>query len=147
MEKDGSNVTNKSTKPHRTGPTVSSSDVETFLAELRHPLKQEIVLLRSIILAAAAGIGESVKWNAPSFSTSDHFATFHLHAMDAVQIVLHLGAKPRPGVKVRGAIADPESLLEWRSGERATVTFRDRRDIEAKRKPFTEIVRQWVQHV
>ncbi|HEX6057456.1 MAG TPA: DUF1801 domain-containing protein [Gemmatimonadaceae bacterium] len=124
-----------------------SAEVAALLADLQHPREAEIRALRAIILAAAPGIAESVKWNAPSYATTEHFATFHLRSKAGVQVVLHLGAKARPGVDLRTVVADPAGLLEWRGADRATVTFRDLADIEAKRAAFTAVVRQWLDHV
>jgi hypothetical protein len=70
-------------------------DVDAFLKSIDHPFEKEILALRQIILGAAPGIGEGIKWNAPSFQTSEYFATFHLRAKDCVQLILHLGAKKR----------------------------------------------------
>ena len=75
--------------PRNPSPSLMTSDVESFIASLEHPFKREILALRAVILAADDGIAESIKWNAPSFSTSEHFATFHLRARDGVQVVLH----------------------------------------------------------
>jgi hypothetical protein len=121
--------------------------VEAFLASLEHPFKQEILALRQIILGADPSIAEGIKWNAPSFRTSEYFATFHLRAKDGVQVILHLGAKKRDDLPSELAIADPESLLEWLAKDRASVRFRDMKDIDAKRAAFAKVVRQWLQHV
>jgi hypothetical protein len=128
-------------KPARSG------EVESFLADLQHPLKPEILQLRDIILGAAPGIAESIKWNVPSFSTSDYFATFHLRAEDSVHVVLHLGVKARPDAKVKHGVKDPGSLLQWRSADRAIVTFHNRDDVEKRRDAFSQIVKQWVKFV
>jgi hypothetical protein len=133
----------KAAKPGASAP----DDVETFLASLEHPLKPEILSLRKIILGAAPGITEGIKWNAPSFRTSEYFATFHLRAKEGVQIILHLGAKTRDTATTGIAIADPDSLLEWLAKDRATVKFRDAKDIDAKRSAFANVLRQWVKHV
>ena len=122
-------------------------DVETFLASLEHPFKPEILALRKIILGADPGIAEGIKWNAPSFRTSEYFATFQLRAKDGVQVILHLGAKTRDTATTGIAIADPDSLLEWLAKDRALVKFRDAKDIDAKRSAFAQVVRQWVKHV
>lgn len=122
-------------------------DVETFLASLEHPLKQEILTLRQIILGADPSILEGIKWNAPSFRTSEYFATFHLRAKEGVQVILHLGAKTRDTSVSGIAIADPESLLEWLAKDRASVKFRDRKDVEARRSAFADVIRQWIKHV
>ncbi len=115
--------------------------------ELDHPLKQEIQAVRAIILGVDPAIAEGVKWNAPSFYTTEHFATFHLRAKRGVQVVLHLGAKPRPDAGLRESVSDPLSLLEWRDADRATVTFLDLQDVEKKREAFAEIIRRWISFV
>ncbi|HEU4324177.1 MAG TPA: DUF1801 domain-containing protein [Roseiflexaceae bacterium] len=121
--------------------------VESLLETLDHPHKPAILALRRIILQTDPRIGEEVKWNAPSFHTTEHFATFHLRAKEGVQVVLHLGAKVRDTATSGIAVADPQGLLEWRSGDRATVTFRDLADVEARGAAFAAIIRQWITHV
>ena len=125
---------------------TAPGDVETFLAALEHPFKQEILAVRQIILGADPSIAEGIKWNAPSFRTSEFFATFNLRAKDGVQVILHLGAKTRDN-STTVAIADPESLLEWLAKDRASARFRDLEDIDAKRTAFANVIRQWIKHV
>jgi hypothetical protein len=141
-------MTPKSPKVRPTGdasPAANDvSEVDAFLALLKHPRKREILALRSIILGADPAISEGIKWNAPSFRTTEHFATFHLRGNPGVQIVLHFGAKPRSGTDARKTIVDRAELLEWRSTDRATVTFADLKDVRRKERAFTEIVRRWI---
>lgn len=125
----------------------TGSPVESFLRELRHPREAEIRAVRAVILAASARIREEIKWNAPSFRTTEHFATFHLRAKDGVQVVLHLGAKARPGTTLQGEIPDPRGLLAWRAPDRATVTFRDLAHIRQEKAAFTRLLRHWVERV
>ena len=124
-----------------------TESVETFLASLEHPYKQEILALRQIILGADPGIAEGIKWNAPSFRTSEHFATMQLRAKDGVQIILHLGAKTRETATTGITIDDPESLLEWLAKDRASATFHDMQDIDARRSAFVQVIRQWITYV
>jgi len=126
---------------------MKTDDVEAFLASLDHPLKQEILALREVILGADPGIGEGIKWNAPSFRTSEHFATMNLRAKDGVQVILHFGAKKRERPIARTAIADPESVIEWLGEDRATAKFRDLAEIQARRSAFVDVIRQWIQHI
>ncbi|HST02628.1 MAG TPA: DUF1801 domain-containing protein, partial [Usitatibacter sp.] len=125
----------------------AAASVEAFLASLDHPFKPEIIALRRIILGAAPGITEGIKWNVPSFRTSEYFATTHLRGKDCAQVVLHFGAKVRelPGAGV--VIADPESLLQWLAQDRAITRFRDLRDIEARGAAFADVIRQWIPYV
>ena len=132
-----------STRSSGRGPAAARS-VEAFLAALEHPHKPEILALRQVILAADPRISEGIKWNAPSFCTSEHFATFHLRAKDGVQIILHLGAKVRESASTGVVIADPSGCLEWLARDRAAVKFVDRQDIADRREAFTAVLRQWI---
>ena len=127
--------------------SAKSESVEAFLASLDHPFKPEILAIRQIILGADPSIAESVKWNAPSFYTTEHFATMQLRAKDGVQVILHLGAKPRDTATSGIAIDDPNALLAWLAKDRASVTFVDLNDIETKRAALRDIIRQWIRYV
>lgn len=137
-------TSNSSRKRTLREPAATASDVDAFIARLKHPLEPEIRAIRSIILGADPKIGEGIKWNAPSFHTSEHFATLHLRGTTGVQVVMHVGAKPRSYTTAREAIADPGTLLEWRGADRATVTFVDLEDVKRKERAFAEIVRRWI---
>ncbi len=127
---------------------VSAPDeVDAFLAALDHPRKAEILALRRIILAADARVGEGIKWNAPSYRTSDWFATTHLRAKDGVHVIMHFGAKKRADFAPRAAIDDPESILEWLAEDRAVAKFADMADIQAKQSAFGALIRQWIEYV
>ncbi len=135
----------KVSNPKPTKPSASASEsVETFLAALDHPLKPVILALRQIILNADSSIAEGIKWNVPSFRTTEYFATFHLRAKDSVQIILHLGAKVRDSATTGIAIADPDSLLEWLAKDRALLKFADLPAVEANQAAFEKIIRQWI---
>ncbi len=130
-------------KPKGAGP----ESVESFLAALDHPRKQEILTLRQLILDADPTIEEGIKWNAPSFRTSEYFATFHLRATEGVQLILHLGARKRDIPAGGIAIDDPDALLEWLGKDRATVKLGDAAEIEARRGALTAVIRDWIRHV
>lgn len=125
--------------------TKGTHRVEALLAALEHPLKREIVALRRILLGADPAITEEVKWNAPSFRTSEHFATMQLRSKEAVRLILHLGAKKR--ALPRGAIADPHGLLGWLGPDRAIASFRGAAKLAAGEAALVAIVRQWLHHV
>ena len=120
--------------------------VDAFLARLDHPLKGEIVALRQLLLGIDPAISEEVKWNAPSFRTSAHFATMYLRRTDSVKLILHLGARPKAALPAE-AISDPDGLLEWLGPDRASVRIIGMDDLAAKAAPLAALVRQWIQHV
>ena len=128
-----------------TGDSQTSPDVIAFLADLEHPLKAEIESVRRIILGASPDIREGIKWNAPSFRTTEYFATFHLRTKDSVRLVLHTGAKVKESATTGLKIADPAGLLEWLAKDRCLVTFRDAKDLQAKKPALEALVREWIQ--
>jgi hypothetical protein len=125
----------------RTDPAVVG-----FLRDLDHPLKKEIEAVRRLILGASTEIHEGIKWNSPSFRTTDYFATLNLRGVgnDArVWLILHTGAKAK-GLTLQGAIADPAGLLKWLAKDRALVTFADAKEVKAKQKSLKGVEREWI---
>jgi len=113
---------------------------------LKYPLKAEIEAVRAIILGADARIHESIKRNAPSFSITDHFATFNLRSQDVVQVVFHRGAKVR--ARASGpAISDPSGLLKWVANDRCIAVLTDRKQIRSEKGALESIVKQWIGQV
>jgi hypothetical protein len=124
-----------------------SDDVAAFMRTLEHPLKAEIQSVLALIRAAAPGIGEGIKWNAPSFRTTEWFATLHLRNRDEVQVILHLGAKARADIRTQIDVDDPGKLLQWLGNDRATAKFRDAADIRARGTAFQALLRRWIEFV
>lgn len=127
--------------------TAAGQTVDDFLAALDHPYKPELLALRQIILAADPRIREEIKWNAPSFRTTEAFATFHLRAKAGVQLVFHLGAKVRETASTGITVTDPAGLLKWLAKDRAAVTFTSLAEVYANQAAFTELIRAWIVHV
>lgn len=126
----------------RTDPAVIA-----FLRELEHPLKRELETVRQLILDASPAIREGIKWNAPSFLTTDHFATFNLRTPDRLRLILHTGAKTKETAKTGVKVEDPAGLLEWLAKDRCLVTFRDGKDIQARGAALQALLREWMKWV
>lgn len=120
--------------------------VMVFLAELKHPLKSVIEAVRQIILGVSPKISEGIKWNSPSFRTTEWFATLNLRD-NRVWLILHLGAKVKDNSTKGMQIADPTGMLKWLAKDRCLVTFENERDVEAKRKGLEAVVREWIRWV
>jgi hypothetical protein len=133
-----------SNKTRTTKATRMVRGVDDFMASLEHPLKAEIEAIRKIILDADTRIQESIKWNAPSFFITEHFATLKLWPPETVQIVFHRGAKIKDDGK-QVVIDDPSNLLKWVTRDRCLATFLDIKDVEAKRTAINAIVKQWIE--
>lgn len=143
--KTKSAVAKGTAKPAGGGQT--DAEVIAFLRELAHPLEKEIEAVRRILLGVSPAIREGIKWKAPSFRTGkEYFATFNMRSKDGVQLVFHLGAKPRPDQKAF-KIADPRGLMTWLGKNRALVTLGAGRAVASNRAAFEAIVRAWIKHV
>lgn len=125
----------------------SSEAVDELMAALVHPHKDAIALLRDIVLGVDASIAEGVKWNAPSFRTTEYFATTNLRTKAGIGVILHLGAKVRALPAGGLAIEDPAGLLEWLAKDRASLALADVTDLRSKRGAIEKILRQWIRHL
>jgi hypothetical protein len=124
---------------------AGSTTVDSYLSELEHPLKGEVIALRALLLAVDSSITDEIIWNAPSFRTSEHFATLNLQGKGSLQLILHVG-----GTKhsiPAGTVSDPEGLLNWLASDRAAVSFRGVGDIAARGDALTAVIRQWIKHI
>ncbi|MEO7432230.1 MAG: DUF1801 domain-containing protein [Dokdonella sp.] len=123
----------------------SSSAIDELIGNLDHPLVPDIQALRALILGISPAIGEEIKWNSPSFHTSEHFATMRLNGKPPLQLILHLGAK-KQSIPV-GAIEDPHAILKWLGPDRAVVNLPTAESFAQARKPLVAVIRPWLQHV
>ncbi|SFN38251.1 protein of unknown function (DU1801) [Dokdonella immobilis] len=99
------------------------------------------------MLEVDPSVQEGIKWNAPSFRTSEYFATTHLRAKSGLSVVLHLGAKVRQLPSGGVAIEDPTKLLKWLGKDRAMVEFASAEKFNDARAAFQAVLRQWVQYI
>jgi uncharacterized protein YdhG (YjbR/CyaY superfamily) len=130
----------------RIGASKSDSEVSVFLRDLEHPLKKEIASVRRTILDVSPAIGEGIKWNAPSFRTTDYFATINLRSRDSLQIIFHLGAKVKDNAR-RIRIDDPGGLIIWVATDRCLVTLGKGADFRGKAQALQAIVREWIRQI
>lgn len=154
--KQATSTRSKPAKPKRTAADTSDA-VNEWMAALDHPQKSTIAALRKLIARADDSVEEGVKWNSPSFRTSEYFATLNLRAKtpspsssmagsaNPVAVVLHLGAKKSDGRKPE--VADPEGLLHWLSHDRAMMSFASVKDVKQHEQAIQAIVRAWIRFV
>lgn len=131
---------------HQT-PADTSEAVDQFMAKLKHPRKAEIEALRALVLAAGKSVAEGIKWNAPSYRTTEYFATTHLRAKRGIGLILHLGAKARDVPAGGLKISDPAKLLKWLGRDRAAIEFEDLAEINRSKAALQAVLRQWIRHV
>jgi hypothetical protein len=122
----------------------TSEAVDAFMMRLDHPHKAAIESLRKIIVGAAPGIREGVKWNAPSFRTTEYFATTNLREKDGIGLILHVGSKVKKIPPGGLAVPDPEKMLKWLARDRAMVVFKDGKDLARRKAGLAALVRGWI---
>lgn len=121
-----------------------NSKVSEFLDDLQHPLRREIEELRLIILNAAQGISENIKWNAPNYYVGEHDRiTMKIQPPKQIQLIFHRGAKKLTQPKDR-LINDTSELLVWKENDRAIATFRNINEIHKHQATLEDIVRKWI---
>jgi hypothetical protein len=118
--------------------------VDQFIQTLDHPLKEEIEKVRAIILSANQQITEHIKWNAPSFCyQGEDRVTMKLQPQDSIQLIFHRGTKVKDSKDF--VFNDSTGLLKWVAADRAIVTLREMKDVEAKRAELAKVVSEWVE--
>lgn len=128
-------------------PADTTTAVDEFMARLQHPFKAGIQALREVVVGADASIAEGIKWNAPSFRTTEYFATTHLRSKSGLGLILHLGAKVRALPANGVAIDDPGGLLKWLARDRALIEFSQVDEIARRRPELQALLWQWIRYV
>jgi hypothetical protein len=128
-------------------PADTTAAVDAFMAALDHPSKALLEELRRVVTTVDPSIAEGIKWNAPSFRTTEYFATTNLRAKRGIRGVLHLGARAREVPDGGITIDDPTGLLKWLAKDRALVEIPDARSLKDGRAALQAILRQWIRFV
>lgn len=121
--------------------------VTACLDAAAHPQRAVIDALRTVIARAVPRASESIKWQAPSFALTEHFATFHLRGRPGVHLVLHLGARPRQAPDMRATLGIEAPFLDWKGPDRAVVVVRDARHLSTIQPALARVLRAWAAHV
>jgi hypothetical protein len=134
-------------KPRHATAADTTEAVDAFMKRLDHPHKAAIEALRKVVIDAAPGIREGIKWNSPSFRTTEYFATANLREKAGIGLILHLGAKVRALPAGGIAIADSACLLKWLGKDRAMIVFKDAEQLAERKAALAALVREWISHV
>ena len=69
-----------------------SKEVDVWFARYENPMKDVVLRIREIVLAADPRIEESIKWQAPTFSYKGNLASFYPKSKEHASLMFHLGA-------------------------------------------------------
>lgn len=121
-----------------------NKEVSEFLDELNHPLRDEIEILRHIIINANNGLTENIKWNGPNYCYNDNDRiTMKIQPPKQIQLIFHRGAKKQEQPKDR-IIESKSKLLLWKENDRAIVTFKNMLEVENGKTDLVLIVNEWL---
>ncbi len=121
-----------------------NAEVTRFLDSLGHPLRNEIDVLRSIILSADTRLNENIKWNGPNYSIGgEDRVTMKILPATKIQLIFHRGAKVKEQPEGR-LIEDENHLLLWKENDRAIATFNTLESIEMSENALIEIIQDWI---
>jgi hypothetical protein len=123
-------------------PSKWSSEVDSFMETLDHPLKPGIEAIRQAILALDPAITERIKWKAPSFGYDDDRLTFNLRHPGRIQLILHRGAKVKDSTGF--TFADPSDLIAWAATDRGIVTFTSFEQVDTELDTLAPVLLEWL---
>lgn len=127
--------TNQDIMPLKKLGLSGKAEVDEFINQLNHPYKEEILLLRSIMINANSDIKERVKWNAPSFYSKKDMAAFNLRAKGYVQIIF---------IFYDGKMIEDPSFLQGSWKDRREARFYGVEDVKMKQSALEQFVNDWL---
>ncbi|MEO8796041.1 MAG: DUF1801 domain-containing protein [Daejeonella sp.] len=122
-------------------------EVSLFLDQLKHPLREEIEILRDEILRANSLISENIKWNGPNYSVhGTDCISMKIQPPKQIQLIFHRGAKVKemPSEKL---IDDPTKWLVFKTNDRAVLSFSGKDDLLAKKDHLKPLINDWIHAV
>jgi hypothetical protein len=112
---------------------LRSQEVETWFERYDNPMKEVVLRIREIILAADPRIEECIKWQAPTFMFQGNLASFFPKSKQHASLMFHLGAHiPGDHPRLEGT-GDTGRVMKLGSVAEANAA---RRDLE-------KLVRAW----
>ena len=108
--------------------------VDAFLLKKKHPLNDQIQMVREIILKVDDKIQEDIKWQSPIFMYKGNMASIQMNAKKFVSVMFHKGV----------VIKDNNGLLEGNGTEVRVARFMDVEDIKKKENALESVVKEWI---
>lgn len=108
--------------------------ITEFMANLTHPLKQEMEEVIEIILNANSKVEGHIKWGGPSFSFNGDMATINPKITKYVMVIFHKAA----------LLEDDFNFLEAQTKGKAYAKFYCMDDVNKHRKDLEQAVNAWV---
>lgn len=107
--------------------------VDAWFGDYENPMKEVVLRIRAIILAADPRIIETIKWKAPTFVYKGNLASFFPRSKQHASLMFHEGAKIPGRHPVLEGAGDTSRVLKLASVAQA----------DAARTDIEKLVRAW----
>lgn len=110
-----------------------ANEVDAWMAKYENPMKPVVQAVREVVLAADPRIGETIKWQAPTFVYKGNLASFFPKAKAHASLMFHTGA----------SIPGDFPSLEGGKDTSRMMKFTDLADVRQKSGELRRIVKAW----
>ena len=110
-----------------------NAEVQEWLDDFDHPLKEAILGVRDIVLGADDRVEECIKWKSPTFTFGGNIASINPNTKKKVSLMFHRGAE----------IPGDHPALVGGGGTVKYMYFADLPDVEAQRPSLEAAIRAW----
>lgn len=120
--------------------------IDEFLESLDPARREQVDVVRTLILAARPQLIEHIKWNAPSYvyEGEDRITFNVMNKQNFVKLVLHMGVAHKEDKNGIPVLKDDSGIVEWSSDIRGTITFSDINDVHIKSNAIKLILKNWL---
>jgi hypothetical protein len=127
------------------GANPKSLSVDQFLASLNLEQIDLVNQIRSEVKAAAPGLVEGIKWNAPSYSLDGNdIITFNFRNYQVPALIFHTGPGGKDTRTGRHSFQDPSGAVEWLADKRFVVKIASGEELQLIKARLEEWVVNWV---
>ena len=112
---------------------MGSPEVDAWFQGRPHPQLERMQAAREVILGADPRIGESVKWQTPTFGYKGNLVSINPQARAYLSLLFHRGA----------TISGHHPILEGGGDVARYARFDSAADLEARRHELEAVVRAW----
>jgi len=113
---------------------MSSNEVDAWFENYDNPMKAVVQRVREIIMATDDRMGETIKWQSPTFTFNGNLASFFPRSKKHASLMFHTGAE------IPGDFAN----LEGDGDKARTMKFADLAETEARKEELESIVKSWI---
>jgi hypothetical protein len=110
-----------------------TDEVDAWMAKYDNPMKPVVAAARQVILKADKRIGETIKWQSPTFTYKGNLASFNPRSKSHASLLFHTGA----------SIEGDFPSLEGGEAVARYMRFSSLDDVKAKKAELVRIVRAW----